>query len=172
MLLQVIDRYMKLFAQAGASRDTTRCSELVQEMRQEFTNNPPTTTEVLEGLALIDRSGGCPESEFILSAAWGNLSSQYTPLLCNILLNEQCKNFHEPVVELLQEVGDESAVPALTQALAYRWKYDQWLHVPRKALQALSAIGSPASLDIVRQAMYAPEEALREEASSLLEDEV
>lgn len=171
MLTTTIEKYQKLFAEASASRNTTLTLRLVEEMKQEFRANPPPVGEVIHGLELIANHGRPPSAEFILSAAWGNLSADYTPALCRILDNPECNAVHEAAVELLQEVGDEQAVPALMKAISYRWGYDQWLQVPRKSLQALAAIGSSEAIDIVKAALNSTEKAIREEAASILEDE-
>jgi HEAT repeat protein len=171
MLSAMIEKYLQLFAEAGSRKDTEKCSSLLEQMNQEFRANPPSLDEIAEGLNSIGDNRKPPGASFLLMAAWSNLSSDYTPALCRILDNSDCNAFHEQAVELLQEVGDKRAVPALAKAVSYRWDYDDWLLVPRKALKALAAIGSPEAVAVVKAAMNSSEEPIREEATSLLEDE-
>lgn len=169
MLSAIIEKYLKLFAEAGSRNDTERCSSLLEQMNQEFRANPPSPDEIAEGLNSIGDNCNLPGASLVFMAAWSNLSSDYTPALCRILDNSDCNAFHEQAVELLQEVGDERAIPALAKAVSYQWDYDEWLLVPRKSLRALASIGTPEAVAALKASVHSSEEPIREEASSLLD---
>ena len=161
MLSNTINKYLKLFKESPNISSTLKLSD---EMRKEFQTSPPSVDEVIKELEKFALNPQYPGASLVITAAWCNLSSDYTPILCQIL-NDECNNvLHEPIVEILDELGDERAVPALSKALTYRWSYDEWLSVPRKSLQALALIGTPDAMIIIKEATKSPDELICEDA--------
>lgn len=168
MLSDTINKYLKLFKE---SPNTYVSSKIGDEMRRELRNSPPSVDEVIQELEKYALNPKHPGASLVMTAAaWCNLSQDYTPILCKILNSESHNGLHENVVEILDELCDERAIPALSKALTYRWSYDEWFSVPRKALQALAEIDTPEAMAIIKDATQSSEELIREEANMLLED--
>jgi hypothetical protein len=105
----------------------------------------------------------------VFMSAWFSPSQDYVPILSEMLFSEEMANWHEQSVELLGALASADAVPALTHAIAYRWDFDEWLSIPRKALRSLKAIGTSDALRAIRQELQSEVGAIREEAAELLE---
>lgn len=168
MLDDLFRDYALRFQIASSAKRLDETLRLLDEMKRTLDNNPPETAEIVRRLEKIASDDGDEFASFVLVAAWSNLSCDYCPALCRILELERCNGQHEQAVELLAEVGDARAIPSLTKAVDYRWSYDEWLNVPRKALQALFAIGTPESLAVIRHAAGSSDDYIRGEAESLL----
>ena len=172
MLDEVIQTYMRKFQAAANERrygDTLRIGE---EMKSQFRADPPAVSEVNRYLDAMAGGYPLPGSDLVFTAVWCNPLRVFQKALCRILESEAAKDFHEQAVELLGEIGDSEAIPALRKALDFRWDYDEWLFVPRKSLRVLHSIGTPESLAIIKQAIASSETLIREEAISLLEKHV
>jgi HEAT repeat protein len=142
MLSDTIDKYLKLFKESPNSHESSTISS---EMRRELQNLP--SSEVIQEL-----------EKYALNPKYSGLNS------------ENHNGLHENVVEILDKLRDERAIPALSKALTYRWSYDEWLNVPRKSLLALSEIGTPEAMMIIKEATQSPEELIREDATMILEN--
>lgn len=167
MLSNTIDKYLKLFEESPNSRASSRIHD---KMIKEFKNSPPSVDEVIQEFEKYALNPEYPRASFVMIAAWYNLSRNYLPILCQILNSESHNGLHENVVEILDKLRDERAIPALSKALTYRWSYDAGLSVPKKALQALAEIETPEAMAIIKEATQSSEELIREEANILLED--
>lgn len=118
MLSDTIDKYLKLFKEAPNNNVPSRIGD---EMRREFQNSPPSVDEVIQELEKYALNPKYTGASFVVRATWYNLSRDYVPILCQILNSESHNGLHENVIEILDELGDERAVPALSKALTYRW---------------------------------------------------
>ncbi|MBE9207545.1 hypothetical protein IQ244_13625 [Nostoc sp. LEGE 06077] len=167
MLSNTIEKYLKLFKDSPNYRETDRIAD---EKKKEFETSPPSVSEVIQELEKYASNPDYPGASFIMMAAWSNLSKDYTPILCQILNDESNNGLHESVIELLDVLRDERAIPELSKALTYRWSYDEWLNVPRKSLLALAEIGTPEAKMIIESAAQYPEELISEDANLILED--
>lgn len=167
MLSNTVEKYLKLFKDSSSPSESSR---LLKEMRQEFETSPPLVSEVIQELEKYASNPDYPGASFVMMAAWSNLSKDYTPILCQILNDENNNGLHESVVELLDVLCDERAIPALSKALTYRWSYDEWLNVPRKSLLALAEIGTPEAKMIIKSASQSPEELISEDANMILDN--
>lgn len=167
MLSRTIEKYLKLFKD---SPRPTESSRLLKEMKKEFETSPPSVSEVIQELEKYASNPDYPGASFIMMAAWSNLSKDYTPILCQILNDESNNGLHESVIELLDVLRDERAIPALSKALTYRWSYDIWFNVPRKSLLALAEIGTPEAKMIIESAAQYPEELISEDANLILDN--
>lgn len=165
MLTDTIEKYLKLFKEASNAGESLRIS---QEMKKEFAASPPSISEVIQEFEKYVSNPDYPGASFVMSAAWSNLSKDYTPILCQLLNNESNNGLHEPIVEILEVLRDERAVPALSKAVTYRWSYDIWFIVPRKSLLALAEIGTPEAIMIIKQATQSSEELIRDDANMIL----
>ena len=166
MLTDTIEKYLKLFKEASNGNESLIIS---QKMKKEFAASPPSISEVIQELEKYLSNPDYPGASFIMSAAWSNLSKDYTPILCQILNNQSHYGLHELAIELLEVLRDERAVPVLSKALTYRWSYDIWFIVPRKSLFALAEIGTPEAIMIITEATQSPEELIRDDANMILE---
>ena len=167
MLANTISKYLKLFKESPNVRASL---ELSKEMCKEFQEFPPSVNEVIQELEKFALDPNYPGISFVMTAAWYNLSKDYTLLLCQILNDARTNGLHERVVEILDKLGDERAIYALSKALTYRWSYDEWLNVPRKSLQALAVIGTPEAMREIKEATYSSEDLIREDAKMILEN--
>lgn len=167
MLSDTINKYLKLFKESPNTRVSSRIDG---RMIREFKNSPSSVDEVIQELEKYALNPKHPGASFVMSAAWYNLSRDYVPILCQILNSESHNGLHENVVEILDELRDERAIPALSKAVTYRWSYDEWFSVPRKALQALAEFETPETMTILKEATQSSEELIRDEANMLLED--
>lgn len=169
MLSSTIEKYLKLFKDSPNYRETDR---IAGEMKKEFKTSPPSVSEVLQELEKYASNPADYQGASLLvgRAAWSNLSKDYTPILCQILNDESNNGLHEPIVEILDVLRDERAIPALSKALTYRWSYDEWLNVPRKSLLALAEIGTPEAKMIVKEATQSSGELIRDDANMILDN--
>lgn len=168
MLRNTVEKYLKLFKNSPNYRETDR---IANEMKKEFDISPPSVSEVIQELEkYASNPADYPAASFVMMAAWRNLSKDYTPILCQILNDESNNGLHESVIELLDVLRDERAIPALSKALTYRWSYDEWLNVPRKSLLALAEIGTPEAKMIIESAVQSPEELISEDANLILDN--
>ena len=167
MLSNTISKYLRLFKESPSIHLSLKLND---EMRKEFQDLPPSVNEVIHELEKFASNPSYPGASFIMTAAWNNLSKDYTLLLCQILNDDRTNSLHEPVVEILGELSDERAIYALSKALTYRWSYDEWLNVPRKSLQALAVIGTPEAMREIKEATYSSEDLIREDAKMILEN--
>jgi len=170
MLDELIQDFLPKFQLASKEGRYGDTVKLLEEMKSRLRATPPQPSEVIRYWEAIITGDVLPDTQSSFIAAWYNLSPQYRLPLCRILELERCREFHEPAVELLAEVGDNDTIPVLKKALGYRWDYDPWLSIPRKSLQALRAIDTPDAIAIIRQATESSEEQIREEARLLLGD--
>jgi HEAT repeat protein len=168
MLVNVIEKYLLLYKEAAQSKDRKLTWQINKDMIQEFKISPPPINEVIEELNKIILNPDYPGASLALRAIWSNLSGDYTPLLCQILDNELNQDFHEQIVEILDELADERAIPTLSKAVKYQWSYDEWLSIPKKSLQALAAIGTPEAITIIKDATKMPEDLISEHANMIL----
>ena len=170
MLEEMINRFSKRIRVASSEKRYTDTVKILDELRAELRAKPPEESEVLVLLRKIYESNSVSDARFGFIAAWSNPSSAYVPILCEMVASEECKDVHEPAIELLCELKDARAFEILKKAVSYRWEYDQWLHVPRKALLGLSRIGGHEAIEIIKAAVYSKEEEIQNEAIEILEE--
>jgi len=168
MLNDTINKYLK-FKESPNYRESSRISD---EMRREFQNSPTSVEEVIQELEKYALNPKHPGASFVMIAAWHNLSRDYVPILCQILNSEShsYNGLHENVVEILDELRDERAIPALSKVVTYQWSCDNWFGVQKKALLALAEIETPEAMAIVKEATQSSEEIIRHYANMLLEN--
>ncbi len=138
-------------------------------MRAILRTNPPSSDEVSHLLHEIIEKPSMLGASLVFVAAWLNLSQDYVPLLCKIVMADELSAWHEQAIELLGELSNPDAVQALARSLDYRWNFDEWLSIPRKALHSLVAIGTEEALAVVKHAAKSDVPEIRNEAAELLE---
>ncbi len=164
MLLETLNDYLRRCQTATGSG----VSRVLDEMKSWQKENPPVPAEVCSLLRKLLSEGDFPATSLVFCSAWSSLSQDYIPILIEILSSESLAGWHEQTVELLAALPSPNAVAALRRALDYRWDYDEWSAVPRKALAALHAIGTPDALSAVKLATHAKEELIRQDALAYL----
>ncbi len=159
MLHNILDKYLELFRDSSTSGRYADTLALLDEMRSEFRRSPPKPLEVVKLLQEVLSNPRLPAASLVFVAAWHSLSQDYVPPLCQIVLSEELAPWHEQAIELLGQLADPASIPALTKALGYRWDFDEWLSIPRKALQSLFAVGTEDAMAAVKEATHsdAPE---------------
>jgi HEAT repeat protein len=168
MLSNIINNYLTKFKDSSTSGRYADTLTLLDEMRAEFHRSPPKPSEVVDLLEELHSNPRFPGASLVFVAAWFSLSQDYIPLLCEIVSSEELAPWHEQAVELLGELPDPVSVPALTKAVGYRWDFDEWRSVPRKALQSLFAIGTQDALAVVKEANHSDVPEIREQAHELM----
>jgi len=88
--------------------------------------------------------------------------------LCELLSVRDTYLQHEWIAELLGEIGDPHAVAALNDACSFDIEGDAFRSLPKRCLQALAAIGTPAALAAVESQLSSPWPEVRREAAELL----
>lgn len=118
-------------------------------------------------LARASNDWDCPQ--LLVVAALDFCDRRMVPVLAEILgaLNERMTN--EDVVELLGDIGDERAVPALSRALDAEFDFDEfhWLNV--KAIWALESIGTKGAIEVIEKSVDSPFEEVRRAARDVLD---
>jgi HEAT repeat protein len=170
MLQETINRFSERMRVASSEKRYTDTIKILDELRAELRAEPPSEDEVVALLQNVYNSKSVSDAQYGFIAAWSNLSSSYVPILCDIVAAEECQSVHEPAVELLSELNDPRAFETLKNAVSYRWDYDEWLHVPRKALQGLSRIGGKEAVEIIRAAANSEDEEIQNEAVDILDE--
>lgn len=90
--------------------------------------------------------------------------------LCELLSMRKGYIQHEWVAELLGEIGDPRAIPALSDACSFDLDGDAFRSLPKRCLQALACIGTPAALTALELQALSPWPEVRQEAAELLAD--
>jgi HEAT repeat protein len=88
--------------------------------------------------------------------------------LCELLSVRDAYLQHEWVAELLGEIGDPRAITALSDACSFDVGGDVFRSLPKRCLQALYEIGTPAALAAIAAQLSSPWPEIRWEASGLL----
>jgi HEAT repeat protein len=91
--------------------------------------------------------------------------------LCELLSVRDGYLQHEWVADLLGEIGDPRAIPALRDACSFDVAGDVFRSLPKRCLEALAAIGTPSAMEVVREQLASPWVEVREEARELLHGE-
>lgn len=88
--------------------------------------------------------------------------------LCELLCVRGAYLQREWVAELLGEMGDPRAIPALRAACSSEVAGDVCRSLPKRCLSALVAIGTPEACDAAREQLTSPWPEVREWAAELL----
>ncbi len=168
MLRKILQEYITQFREAAGSGDPSESLALLDRMTKDLRDKPPAVEDVRSEIHEIVKNGETSISQLVLQAAWACPDPSYSQGLACIVVTESLQALHEPAIELLGEIGDDNAVSAIASAIKYRWSYDEWLNVPKKALFALARIGSPEARAAIRGASSSSEESIRAEAELLL----
>jgi HEAT repeat protein len=103
-----------------------------------------------------------------LEAASARPSHGLVAPLCELLSVRDTYLQHEWIAELLGEIGDPHAVAALNDACSFDIEDDAFRSLPKRCLQALSAIGTPAALAAVESQLSSRWPEVRRLATELL----
>jgi HEAT repeat protein len=101
-------------------------------------------------------------------AATHRPSTLYTHDLCMVLGQRIEDADNEGIVEALAEIRDPAAVPALEGALWWERDWDEYRALAIKVIWALTAIGTPEAIDVLRDAATTADERTRLFAASAL----
>lgn len=125
-------------------------------------------TEVASGLRglLADREP--VRVELWLHAAMTRPSGGLVGPLCELLDVRDGYLQHEWVAETLGKIGDPRAVPALSDACTFDARGDAFRSLPKRCLQALYEIGTPAALKAIEAQLSSRWPEVRWEAADLL----
>lgn len=168
----LIDLIQETLARCQAASKVGKYAESVQildELRALFRTSPPSFEDVSHLFQEIIGNPSMQGASLVFVAAWFNLSQNYVPLLCKILSDERLAASHEQAIELLGKLQNPDAVPSLAKSLNYRWDFDEWLDIPRKALRSLVTIGTEEALTVVKHATQSDVPEIRNEAAQLWE---
>lgn len=88
--------------------------------------------------------------------------------LCEVLSVRNAYLQHEWVAELLGEMGDPRAIPALRAACSFEVAGDAFWSLPKRCLEALVAISTPEAVAAAREQLTSPWPEVREWAAELL----
>lgn len=168
MLREQLEEYVSRFQQASRAKDYSMTDQILKEMLKSLKSTPPDVNNILDLLKEILEGRDLPYTSLVFVAAWQNLSQLYVPSLCKIVLTESLNDWHEQAIELLGDLPNADAVAALKAAIDYRWDYDEFLSVPKKALEALSNINTPEAIEVITQASQSSDEVIREAAAGWL----
>jgi len=101
-------------------------------------------------------------------AAHFHPSPKYLDAACTILECESDFIWHEGLLEILYNIGDEQAIPSIEKVLAYTMSYDIDHEMNLKALEVLASIGTPKSCAIIKACLKSRSHTIRRKAISLL----
>lgn len=169
MLRTLIADYDNRLQQLIDERRHLDYEALNRQMGNDLLQNPPSIEEILGELNAAYAQPEHRLARYAFRAASSNLSPEFAPILSQIVLCASCATWHEYALEILEDLPTVATVEPLKKALSYRWDFDQWLSVPRKAMRALIAIGTPESIALVQEAKNSPEHMLRREAFLLID---
>ena len=171
MLTEKINSYLQRCQAASAAGKFTETIKLLDEMKTELRSSAPDSDEISSLFRELIANPSMPGASLVFVAAWSNLSQDYVSLLCEVLSTERLAAWHEQAVELLGELSNPDAVQALTKSLNYRWDFDEWLNIPRKALHSLASIGTEKAMAVILTARQSDVLEIRQEAAELLESQ-
>lgn len=170
MLATMIDQCAERCRIASSTKNHAEALKILEDMKTDLRKSPPSADEVSSLLRDVLMNPRMPGASFVFVAAWYNLSQEYVPVLCEILLSRPCAGWHEQTIEILGELANPNAVPALAKSIEYRWEFDEWYSIPRKALQSLNSIGTAAAVAVVEAATMSNIAEIRQEATDILEE--
>jgi HEAT repeat protein len=125
-------------------------------------------TEVAGGLQGLLTDRDSIRVELWLHAAFTRPSAGLVGPLCELLSVRDGYLQHEWVAETLGEIGDPRAIPALSDACSFDVSGDVFRSLPKRCLQALYEIGTPAALTAIKAQLSSPWPEVRWEAADLL----
>jgi len=106
--------------------------------------------------------------ELYVLAASRHPDPSMTRTLCEVLDRQLDNISSEDIVSVLDVVADPAAVDSLERALWWEPPWDEFRHLAIKCVWALSAIGTEAASDILRDAATTAPERVREAALEAL----
>jgi hypothetical protein len=93
---------------------------------------------------------------------------KFTPMLCDLLDNHRYERYMEAIADLLMDIRDERAVPAIVRALDHFVESDDDSHFNRKLIIALKYIGTPEAISAIRLTLTSPKALVRGDAEDAL----
>ena len=120
---------------------------------------------VAEGLLRTWQCEDWSAFELYALAAFHHPSRAYTPVLCQALARRTDDLNNEDLVDTLAEIADPDAVDCLREVLRWDPPWDEFGQLARKAVWALSAIGTPEAIAALNEAADDEREAPRTAAT-------
>lgn len=124
---------------------------------------------IKESLERAKASDDWDSLALLVVAALDFQDKRMVPVLTEILVALNARMNNEDVVELLGDIGDERAVPALSRALEAEFDFDEfhWLNV--KAIWALERIGTESAIEVIKRSVDSPFQEVRRAARDVLD---
>jgi hypothetical protein len=169
---ELIEKQSEMRSKAAAKVATTHLYTEAIEFANDYAkrvkmlSNP--SEEIEAQLKLIAKSPCGSEDYLWIIAAQLHPSKTYVDALIEILLTEEQCVWHEGIVDILYDVGDDRAVPALAHALTYVKESDPTMELAAKILETLDQIGTPAALQVLQAALSSSQPRIQEKAQQLL----
>jgi hypothetical protein len=101
-------------------------------------------------------------------AAHFHPSPKYLDVACTMLECESNFIWHEGLLEILYDIGDERAIPSIEKVLSYTMSYDIDHEMNLKALEVLAMIGTPKACAIIKSCLKSRSHAIRRGAIRFL----
>jgi HEAT repeat protein len=167
-LQSLIDKYLDQMRKAGT--DLSEIANLYSEFVLQLQKLSSPIEKIRLILQKIAKDPCMEEANFWLNAAQEHPSLAYLESLCSILSTEKSCIWYEVVIQILAELKDEQAIPALEKALDYDFDTDAWNRIGIECINALAEISTEKAINVIRKAATSPIERIKEEAKLTLED--
>jgi HEAT repeats len=123
---------------------------------------------IAEGLQSSAEAEDWGRFEQYVSIAFRHPHTRYVPTLCSVLHRQLREVNNDDIVDALDEIRDPRSVPFLEEAIWWTPDWDEYRQLAKKYIWALGRIGTPDTLDALRDAAAVGSDIVREWASYVL----
>lgn len=158
-----------LFSLENSSReDRKQALRIWEDFRRAASEFTPPVDEIVEAIGWMRDHREWRFGEPLLVIAGKTQDPRVVSAICSIIELEEPEVPVENAIEYLADVRSQDSVPILIRVVGFRFKYDENLEIPIKALQALYEIGGQRALEFIRQVSTGEGGPLAGEAAELL----
>ena len=165
---QLIEEYGTKIVEAATQKQIENVFALHEEFEAQISSLQNPVDEIAAKLTIIANDKYHERTGMWLIAALLHPSPAYLESLCSILEQEEHINLYVRVIDILQVIGDERAVPCLQRALTHDINYNAVRNLSANTLIALGEIGTPAAIRIIEDSLASKHKKVREDAQLVL----
>ena len=149
--------------------ESTRRLELTfKSFRAAFRELPDPSAEIGNALVTLQNVRNPGHIDLWLMAATEFPNRSYVPALCELLMHRERYIQHEWIAEILGDLGDEHAIPALIDACNVDDTFDPAQSLAFRCIDSLQQIDIPESRSAIRSLAESPLAHVREYAIQAL----
>jgi HEAT repeat protein len=160
----LIETYSSQFTEALNEKQLEKASAIIKEFKAEVGKLANPTESIASELEIFATNESHKMLGMWLSAAELRPSPKYLEALCAILEQENGSYICKSIIDVLNAIRDERAIPCLEQALRFDIDYDSAKDLSVNALIALGEIGTPKAREAIQNCLNSPHSKIRDDA--------